>query len=312
MDKTTGKEVWSYDTRVDGGPRSFHGDPLLYKGILFISTDRGCSDGGYVYAFEQKTGKLRWKYRASGPSTGFTQIGNAIVFGTRNDEWLSALMDSGKLNWRFSDASPDLRCEIRKSPVTDGERVFFVTHEGSIIALNFSGHKIWTKRPSAQVTTSLFLYKDVLYFGAGDRHIYGLNPADGGPLVQLETPAIPKGRFAWGHKGDRDSEYVFAADKKDGHDQGILLAFSDEFESMLWSRVSEREWMSDQPHVWRDWVISGNCKGDMVAYAAADGKPAWSDHVKGCIRSFGHDESTLYIGVQEGTVYAYQPSKLVH
>lgn len=311
MDKQTGKEVWSYDTRADGGPRSFHGDPLLYKGTLFISTDHGCPDGGYVYAFEQKTGKLRWKHRASGPSTGFAQLGRSIIFGTRGDEWISVAMDSGKANWTFRDASPDPQCEIRTSPVTDGEGVFFVTHEGSIIALNSSGHKIWKQRPSSPITTSLFMYKDVLYFGTNDRYIHGVNPTDGSPLVNLETPAAPKGRFAWSHKGELDMEYVFALNKRDGHEQGVLVAFGDEFESVLWASPSDREWMSDQPHVWRDWVIAGNCKGDMTAYRANDGKPAWVDHLKGCIRSFGHDGSTLYIGVQEGTVYAYQPSKLV-
>jgi outer membrane protein assembly factor BamB len=310
LDKRTGKEVWSYDTRADGGPRSFHGDPLLYKGKLFISTDRGCgAEGGYVYAFEQQTGKLRWKYPASGPSTGFAQMDRSIIFGTRNDEWISVAMNSGNANWTFRDTSPDPQCEIRTSPVTDGRNVYFVTHDGAIFALNSSGHKIWTQRPSSLVTTSLFLYKNLLYFGANDRHIYGVNPVDGSSLVKLETPAIPKGRFARGRQGGRDIEYVFALDKdkKDGHDQGMLLAFGDKFESMLWASMAEWEWMSDQPHVWRDWVIAGNCQGDMAAYVASDGKPVWADHVKGCIRSFGHDESTLYIGVQAGTVYAYQP-----
>lgn len=298
---------------MDGGTRSFHGDPLLYKGKLFISTDRGCPDGGYVYAFEQQTGKLRWKYRANGPSTGFARISNAIIFGTREDEWISVAMDSGKVNWTFRDASPDPQCEIRTSPVTDGKRVYFVTHNSAIVALNSSGHKIWTQRPSSLVTTSLFLYKNLLYFSANDRHIYGVKPVDGSPMVKLETPAIPKGRFAWGRQGGRDIEYAFALDKnkdknkEDGRDQGVLLAFGDKFESVLWASMAEREWMSDQPHVWRDWIIAGNCKGDVAAFGASDGKPVWTDHVKGCIRSFGHDESTLYIGVQEGTVYAYEP-----
>jgi outer membrane protein assembly factor BamB len=311
LDKRTGKEVWSYDTRIDGGPRSFHGDPLLYKGTLFISTDRGC-DAGYVYTFEQQTGKLRWKYRASGPSTGFAQIGGAIVFGTRNDEWVSVMMNSGEANWTFRDAAPDPQCEIRATPVTNGRGVYFITHNGTILALDSSGHKIWTRKPSSSVTTSLFVKKNVLYFVSADRHIYGINPTDGSPLVTLETPAIPKGRFAWSHERKRDAEYIFAAGKKDGYDQGVLLAFGGDFRSVLWASPSEREWMSDQPHVWKDWIIAGNCKGDVAAYRADTGKPAWTDHVKGCIRSFGHDESTLYIGVKEGTVYAYQPSKFVH
>lgn len=281
---------------------------MLYKGILFISTDRGCgADGGYVYAFEEQTGKLRWKYRASGPSTSFARIERSIVFGTRNDEWISVALDSGKANWTFRDASRDPQCGIRTAPVTDGSAVYFATHDGAIFALNSSGHKIWTQRPSSPVTTSLFLYKDVLYFGTNDRHIHGVNPADGSPLVKLKTPGVPKGRFARSHEGERDAKYVFALSKTDGHDQGLVMAFRDEFDSVLWASPSEGEWMSEQPHLWNDWIIAGNCKGDITAYNSADGKPAWTDHVKGCIRSFGHDESTLYIGVQEGTVYAYQP-----
>jgi outer membrane protein assembly factor BamB len=281
---------------------------LLYQGTLYISTDRGCgAEGGYVYAFEQRTGKLRWKYRASGPSTGFAQIDNFIIFGTRDDEWLSVVMSSGKEKWAFRDALPDPQCEIRASPVTDGKGVYLVTHDGAVVGLNASGHKIWSQRPSSPVTTSLLVYKDVLYFGTGDQHVHGLHPADGSSLGELKIPAIAKGRFSWSHKGEADVEYVFAAAEKAGQSQGVLLAFSDEFERVLWSASSEREWTSEQPHLWRDWIIAGNCKGDLVAYRAADGKQAWSDHVKGCIRSFGHDDSTLYIGVQEGTVYAYRP-----
>jgi outer membrane protein assembly factor BamB len=292
---------------VDGGPRSFHGDPLLYEGTLFISTDHGC-EGSYVYAFEQQTGKLRWKYRANGPSTGFVRFGNAIIFGTREDEWISVAMDSGNANWTFRDASPDPQCEIRTSPVADGRNVFFVTHDSAIFALNGAGRKIWSRRPSSAVTTSLFLYKDVLYFGTADGHIHGLDPANGGPLTHLTTRAIPKGRFAWDSRGGVETEYVFGIDKKGGQSRGVLLKFTDEFDRLLWAQLAEREWTSEQPHVWKDWIIAGNCKGDIVGYKADSGEPAWTDHVKGCIRSLGHDDSTVYIGVQEGTVYAYQPA----
>jgi outer membrane protein assembly factor BamB len=153
------------------------------------------------------------------------------------------------------------------------------------------------------------MYKDVLYIGAADGHIYGLDPATGRPLNNLATPAIPKGRFAWGPRGGVETEYVFGIEKKDGQSRGALLQFSDEFDRLLWTQPAEREWTSEQPHVWKDWVIAGNCKGDVVAYGITDGKQAWSEHVKGCIRSFGHDDSTLFIGVQEGTVYAYQPPR---
>lgn len=77
LEKVTGKELWSYDTRTDGGPRSFHGDPFLYDGLVLITTERGCGPNtGFVYAFDQQAGKLRWKVPASGPSTGLVRLGD--------------------------------------------------------------------------------------------------------------------------------------------------------------------------------------------------------------------------------------------
>jgi hypothetical protein len=262
-----------------------------------------------VYAFARKTGKVRWKLKASGPSTSFAEMDHAVVFGTREDEWIAAAANSGKVNWKFSEAGPDAQCEIRTAPVTDGETVNLVAHDGMLFALNGAGRKIWSQQPSSPVTTSLFMYKDVLYIGAADGHIYGLDPATGRPLNNLATPAIPKGRFTWSSRAGVETEYVFGIEKKDGQSRGALLQFSDEFDRLLWTQPAEREWTSEQPHVWKDWVIAGNCKGDVVAYGITDGKQAWSEHVKGCIRSFGHDDSTLFIGVQEGTVYAYQPPR---
>lgn len=213
------------------------------------------------------------------------------------------------MDWIFRESAVDPKCQIRTAPVTDGKSVYFVTHDNAIFALNALGRRLWARRPPSPVSTSLFLYKALLYFGTESGYVYAINPTNDSFSSTLQIPGIPRGRFAWSRKGAHDSEYVFALEKKDGQNQGLLLKFSDEFERVLWSISSEREWTSEQPHVWKDWIIAGNCKGDVVAYRAADGKPAWSEHVKGCVRSFGHDESTLYIGVQEGTVYAYRPPR---
>ena len=278
--------------------------------MVFISTDRGCGPegGGYVYAFHKATGKLKWKLKASGPSTGFAQISDLIVFGTRTDEWLAAAIRSGQVKWSNRDPGTDPGCQIRSSPVTDGKRIYLVTHDSVIYALNSSGRRLWFRRAPTPVSTSLFIHKNVLYFGAESGFIYAINLANDSFSGKLQIPGIPRGRFAGSGNGGADSEYLFAVENKEGRDIGVLHSFSDEFGRVLWSSSAEREWTSEQPHLWREWIIAGNCKGDVVAYRVADGKPAWSDHVKGCVRSFGHDDLTLYIGVQEGTVYAYRPA----
>lgn len=304
LNKATGKEVWSYDTRADGGPRSFHGNPLFYQERVVIATDHGCE--GYVYAFNQRSGKLLWKTYASGPSTGFARIDNSIVFGTRGDEWISIQLDTGKENWRSTPDSQDTQCEIRSQPVTDGGNVFFVTHDGTIHALDgASGREAWKYSPPAPITTSLFAYRHVLYFGTRDGRVYGINPSDTKIVVQVKTFATPIGRFVSGN-GPREFQYVFGT-KKTGNTDGVLIALGDDFE-LLWAVPSESEWSSEVPHLWNGMIVAGDCRGNFKAYHDVTGALLWNYHVKGCIRSFGHDQTTLYIGTQEGAVYAYQPS----
>ena len=311
LDKTTGKEVWSYDTKVDGGPFSFHGDPLIHENLVLVPADRGCEAGGYVYAFEKKSGKVRWKFRAGAPATSFIGAGDAVIFGARQQEWFSLSIDSGKLKWRFKEAAPNAQCEIPKPAATDGERLAFVSHDQFLYILDIkSGRELRKIELPSRATTSPFMYKHVLYLGTEDGRLRSLNPESGQWLGKKTPPAILSGRFAWTKtrtKHDSENaEYVFGSTMSENRKNGVVVAFNHEFEQVLWSRSSETEWASEQPHLWKEWVIAGNCRGDIIAYRATDGVLAWKEHVQGCIRSFGHDASTLYVGVQEGTVYAYQ------
>jgi len=70
LNKTTGALTWFYDSGQDGsGGAQFHGNPAVTKETVFIGSDRSPQYGGaYLYAFENHTGKLRWK-RAVGAGT---------------------------------------------------------------------------------------------------------------------------------------------------------------------------------------------------------------------------------------------------
>lgn len=294
--------MWSYDTRTDGGPFSFHGDPLLLGDAVLIVADRGCQTAGYVYAFSQQTGKLLWKFRAAAPATNLLHAGDSLIFGTRTGEWDSIVTTSGAARWQFKEAMPDTECDFPRMPATDGVRAFLASHAGALYTVDArSGRELRKTQLASPVTTGLFMFKDVLYFGTKDGRLHGINPANGESLVDRQMPAVLSGRFSW--QGDHEYAFAFSPQKDK---RGMLLAFSDEFEHILWSQPAEREWTSEQPYLWKDWVVAGNCRGDIVAYRRTDGKLAWSDHVNGCVRSFGDDGSTLYIGVVQGTVYAYR------
>ncbi|HEX2122070.1 MAG TPA: PQQ-binding-like beta-propeller repeat protein, partial [Thermoanaerobaculia bacterium] len=51
LDRTTGKPIWIYDTRADGPPAEFHGEPLLLGDRVVIPTD--ADPRGHLYSFDR-------------------------------------------------------------------------------------------------------------------------------------------------------------------------------------------------------------------------------------------------------------------
>jgi len=319
LEKKSGRVVWSYDTRVDGDSGIFQAIPLLHKDLVIAGTvgQCGAADAGYVFAFDQRTGKVRWRLKASVASVAFADIDDAapnssIVFGTREGEWLSIEASSGSVNWRFNTTPPGPNCESRISVVTDGASVCLLSYDRNVHCLQAkSGHELWKQSPPSPLTTDVFMYKDVLYFGAANSHIYGLDPENGRTLVRLKTAYTLHGNIAESDKDTKgDFEFAYATGKNSGND--AVVSFADEFGSVLWSRTSTELWTTGAPEPWKGRLFAGNCKGDILAYSTPDGKPWWSGHINGCISSFTHDDSSLYISTREGVVYQYQPPISVH
>jgi outer membrane protein assembly factor BamB len=313
LDKQSGKVVWSYDARADGAAGSFETFPLVSHGLVIAGTTGSCSekDSGYIYAFDPRDGAIRWKLHADAGSDNFASLDEmdpkgSIIFGTRAGERISAEAISGKLNWRFRAIPSGADCRRTTSLVTDGANVCFVAQDKTVYCLDGkTGQVLWKRKPDSQPTADVLMYKDVLYFGSADKHIYGLNPENGTTLVQLQTPYTPTGAIAETGAGEGEYEFAYGTNGEAG--KGAVMSFSDEFDSVLWVRSSAEHWSSDKPEPWGKLVIAGNCRGDVVAYRVRDGEPQWHVHVGGCVHSLAHDDSTLYIAVREGAIYVYHP-----
>jgi outer membrane protein assembly factor BamB len=318
VQKSTGKLLWSYDARMEGSSGGFQAAPLLYKDLILAGTDGRCGaiGGGYVYAFDQRTGKVRWKVHASAASSVFADINGpadpngSIVFGTREGEWLSVEVKSGKVNWRFQTASSNSHCDARASVATDGVNVCFLALDGTIHCLDAkSRRELWKQTPPSKVTTGVFMYKDVLYFGTASDEIRGVDPENGKTLIQTKLANTPVGDFAWSYRDRKANDeilHIYAGGENKG--PNAVLTLSDNFGKVVWSRGSDKQWTPLEPEVWKGVVIVGNCQGEVVTYGASTGVPKWKERVDGCISSFSHDDSTLYIAVREGAIWAYQPT----
>jgi hypothetical protein len=307
LNRETGKEVWAYDFRPDGVRVSL-GAPLLYgDAVIAGATGKECesSQRGYIYSLEQETGRLVWKTALPGVRTKLVQIDRAAVFGTGRDEWVSVDLMAGKLNWKFGARNPQRGCHANSSPATDGVDIVVATHDGKLHGLERTGRQLWEKLAGASVSTNPFVYKDVAYFGLGNKHVYGVDPMTGKTLNDLAVPGVPEGDFIWGEVAGDYFVYSLASADGSGITPNLLLAYSDELEKVVWSERLDGELKCRAPYFWHGLVLVGNCRGQIKAYRANDGYPQWELGVKGCIRTLAGDSSAFFVGVEGGKLYSF-------
>jgi outer membrane protein assembly factor BamB len=305
INKTTGQVQWSYDIRRDGNQVSFHGDPLVTSDLILIGTDKSCvPEGvGHVYAFERDSGKVRWRYRSTSVPTDILQLTSSVCFGSFQDNWSSVDLRTGKLNWEFSTGASNPNCDPPKAPVADKNRLFISGLDGVIYSLDAStGRVVWKRKLSAAPSTALALKDQTIYVGTTDKHIYRLNAETGNVASELALEAKAVGRLAFAN----DSLLMFLENASERI--GYIISVDQELKGLSWKQKSAPDWASERPHLWKQSVLAGNCRGEMAAFRVTDGEPQWNISLKGCIRSIGSSGNMLFLGVQEGTIYAYELS----
>ena len=306
INKTTGQLQWSYDIRRDGNQQSFHGDPLVTNDLILIGTDKSCDPNGvgHVYAFERDTGKVRWKYRSTSVPTDILQVNSNVYFGSFQDTWSSVDLRTGSLNWSFSTGADNKECHWIMAPVADANRLFIAGLDGVIYSLDASsGRVVWKRKLAAAPSTGLALTDKTIYVGTTDQHIYRLDAETGTVISELALEAKPVGRLVFSN----DSLLMFLENTSER--VGYIISVDSKLTGVRWKQRSSPDWASERPHLWKESVIAGNCRGGMAAFRVTDGEPLWNLSLKGCIRSIGSSGNMLFAGVQEGTIYAYELSK---
>src|SRR5262249_28126967 len=155
----------------------------------------------------------------------------------------------------------------------------------------------WKGKLPAEPSTSLALKDKLLFVGASDNHIYRLKSGSGVTDAEITVDAKPVGRPMF----SGNSVFFFLENRERA---GFIVSLSPDLKGGGWTQKSSPEWASERPYVSRGLVIAGNCRGELAALSVADGKAQWKLTLKGCIRSIGDSGNTLFVGAQEGTVYA--------
>jgi len=297
LDRATGRPRWSQDVRPQGRGTSFHGDPLVIDSMLVIGTDGGNADStfGEIFAFDLASGRVLWKHSTTdGIVSDVCRVGDRLLAVTRADSLLCLDAATGRLAWSYRGDGPLYEVAYR-SPAVAGGRVFFPGSDGTVHALDAgSGRLLWKRDLRDRITTGILALGDALFLGASGVQVYRLRQDTGvvEARLNLKGPTLGPPTLVG------DSLIVLVGERS-------LTCVGRSLAGIRWLQPFTDKLSSSRPYLWRGAVLAGTEKGELLAFRASDGLPRWSHPLKGVIRGIGTTNRVLYVGTQQGTVYAY-------
>jgi outer membrane protein assembly factor BamB len=304
LDRATGHLVWEHNTG-HGADSSFHGDPLLFGDLILIGTD-GPSDDG-IYAVARDTGTLRWTARV--PTLEFDvrgvatdiQVLDGRVFATSTaDEVLSFRLDDGSLLWSYRSDYRERQWLHSGTPAIADGIVYFGGLDGTAYALMAeNGKPLWKQHLGDSIRTSTCVIERGVVMGTMDGRLHLLDAKTGSIKGQLKVNKEPSGPIV-----AIDGKLLVCTDWL--HPGSELMCVDDSLSRVAWKQESPERtvWSTPRPYVYEGHVFLGNTRGGVFEYRLSDGHPVRQTHVGGVIRGIRLTDGVLYVGDQEGTVYA--------
>ncbi len=251
---------------------------------------------GHVYAFERKTGKLRWKYRTpDGVMTDILLRGLRLYAVTLEDRLVCLDAKTGRLLWSFPSGFSNPDFLFNSTPAADSKRVYFGGLNGTVFALDArTGKLVWKKELGARISTSLLLLRERLYLGTAGKRFCRLDKKSGELEAQLSLEETPEGPLV----ASGDLLFAFLGNR-------AVACLDASLKQIRWVQKGAVPWSSARPYVWNDTLIAGNEHGEVFAFRVTDGGVQWSEQCEGTIRGIGTSPETLYLGTLKGNLYAW-------
>lgn len=176
---SNGSEICSFDMETEKTIWKFSGVnqatcPIIYKGVLYFG-----NYNKYLYAFDEKTKREKWKFKACQPITSPPAVIDDIVYfvsaSVKSDEkhggFLYAIdSNTGNEKWRFKVGDV-----IFNKPIIDKNTLYFGGNDECLYALDSqTGVERWRFQAKRTICTSPVVDSGILYFGCKDNYLYSL------------------------------------------------------------------------------------------------------------------------------------------
>lgn len=302
LDRINGTPIWLYDTKSDGSPAQFHGEPLLLGDHLIVPTDT--EPQGHVYAFDVASGDLLWKIAFDqGVAATPLFIDGRIVAVSMQGEVAAIDPKDGKVVWRVLPAGTLKPLPYVSSPAFSGNRIFVADNTRKLFALDAAtGATQWQKTIAERASTALVIVGNALVFGTADGYMNWLDTESGEVKKRvLLTDGRPYGTPILASP----LLFVLAAGEK-----GRLLALDAKTGAVRWKQETPKEWTTYRPLMSGSTVIVGSEEKNLCAFDRTSGVVQWCRTVGQVPRGLGiSSDGILYVGSLSGVVQAFRPGK---
>ena len=146
------------------------------------------SGDGHLYAINAETGKRQWAFPTNNIVHATPVIARDTIFiGDFGGNLYSINKNNGTLLWKFKTIGAQYfpKGEIQKKVLLDGESVYFGSRDYNIYALNSkTGTGLWNfRQPQGWIISSPISYKNFLYFGTSDAHLFYCMDKNSGEII---------------------------------------------------------------------------------------------------------------------------------
>jgi outer membrane protein assembly factor BamB len=253
--------------------------PVIAYGRIYIVNNRG-----EVFALDERTGKVRWRYHSRRCSAASPAVGRHLVFvallnrppcnASRGEDGRVIAFDAetGKIRWSRGTGPTET------SPLFAGNVVVVGDWSHNVYAFTTSsGNLRWHYKSGGQIKGAMTLAGGRVYFGSYDTHVYALDlrtgkrvwrassqPRVGRTGTFYANPAVAYGRV-----------YLGATD-------GKMYSYGARSGKLRWSNGTG-DFIYSSAAVWRRNVLVGSYDGDFYSFDAATGDVRWRFDANGKI-----------------------------
>jgi len=208
LDKNSGKQNWKFKTK--GEQRYdlwdyYLSSPVVYNKIVYIG-----SGDSTIYAIGADSGKLIWSYKTNGIIHATPVLKDSVLYLGSYDGYFYAFdSNTGKLIWKFKTVGDSYfpKGEIQKAAIIYNNSLIFGSRDYNIYCLDLkTGTGKWNmKERGSWIIATPFEYKNYIYFGTSDSHLFYCMDASSGEIKW----SLPLNMRVYGSASIVDGKIVF-------------------------------------------------------------------------------------------------------